>query len=89
MKKAFGEREKIKEFSAIDDSNAIDNGGIYKGEFKKGTKIRHGKGASICNLSDQTIVAGLTWSQRKIKEKTFTSKYQSWNVSAAIKSIQL
>ena len=87
MKKAFGNRTKTKEFSAIDDSNSIDNGGRYIGEFKKGTKIRHGKGASIWNLSDQTIVAGLTWSQRKIRANKFTSKYQSWNVSAAIKPI--
>ena len=61
MKKAFGDRTKTKEFSVIEDPNAVENGGKYVGEFKKGTKIRHGKGASICNLSDQTIVAGLTW----------------------------
>ena len=85
MNKALGDRTKIKEFSAIDDSNAIDNGGKYIGDYKKGTKIRHGKGASIWNLSEQTTVAGSTWSQRKVKAKAFTSKYQSWNVSAAIK----
>ena len=81
MKQALGERDKIKEFTKINHPEASDNSGAYYGDFKKGTKIRHGKGASIMNLSDQTIVAGLTWAQRKAKAKTFTGKYQSWNVS--------
>ena len=81
MKKAFGDKEKSKEFFVIKSQDAIDSGGKYIGDFKKGTNIRHGKGASIWNLSDQSIVAGLTWGQRKTKAKTFTGNYQSWNVS--------